>query len=185
MWYRLGWMWTPTFRGNILCLFSLSKSSIMTMRTARVLLSVDISLQGYTVSQHTRPQSHKSQNWKPQNLHRDSWSVQKLAHEFWISDYHRGIYQGFCLLRYNAVSSGENQPRFGETYLLYLNGRRVSQSSNKLCLLPASCWFPTWPSLRLWRWKPEVPPKHPFGFHQDTLRYISEDRTLSTLSFSL
>jgi hypothetical protein len=38
----------------------------------------------------------------------------------------------------------KNNIRFGEIYLLYHKGLRMSQAINQLSFLPASCWFLAW-----------------------------------------
>jgi hypothetical protein len=66
--------------------------------------------------------------------------------------------------------------RFGGTYRLHLQGRRISQASSACHLL--SSWFLAWLILRPWRWRRHAPPKRQLDFQLSTWRYIPEDRTV-------
>jgi hypothetical protein len=52
--------------------------------------------------------------------------------------------------------------RFGGTFRLYLQGRKISQARS---LLLASRCFLAWLILRPWRWSGRFPPKHWLTFH--------------------
>jgi hypothetical protein len=71
--------------------------------------------------------------------------------------------------------------RFGGTFLLRLQGRRISETRSIQTLLPSSYWFLTCLTLQPWKWWRYVPLKRRLTFNWTTRRYIPEDRTLHNL----
>jgi hypothetical protein len=65
----------------------------------------------------------------------------------------RGDHEDFYLLRCDAVQSGENLSKF------WRNRQKI-----RVCLLPASCFFFTWLTIRPWKWKRYITPKHRLTF---------------------
>jgi hypothetical protein len=90
----------------------------------------------------------------------------------WSADYSRpcfGIVSDVSwshVLPSVAMQSGEIQVTF---HIL------SSSSWLKYCLLPASCRFLAWLTLRPWRWRRYVPPKYRIIW-----RYTAENKTLHT-----
>jgi hypothetical protein len=85
-------------------------------------------------------------------------------------------YEGFCILGYNTVNWHS-----GRMCHLHLQDQRLIQAGNsaKFCLISVSCWLLVWLILWPWRWRQQVPLKHPLMF--DGLhRIISKIKLFNT-----
>jgi hypothetical protein len=88
-------------------------------------------------------------------------TVFKLRCKIWGS--HSAGYEEFYLLGYNPRSLFEVNRRFGGTWRLHLQGRRISRAGNQC----ESGW-----QTGIWRWRRHVPPKSRPTFDGLTCRYI-------------
>jgi hypothetical protein len=69
-----------------------------------------------------------------------------------ISGNHSNGYEAFHFLRYNAVKSAEKSTNISEEHVAsnFWDKEQAKQdASTKQVVVPASCWFLTWPILQL------------------------------------